>query len=197
MDLHEMWTLTIRSSCSIITRRRIVNAPSNVKLLFLFSAILFVAPLSGATAIAQDKVQVFEHIVRPAGWEFPKGSTAAKRDGGTESLPGSKIVRFRSLPVSGTFFFPAFFAKDGVLTLFNQEVSTTRLDELSAAGKIFGYTAIVFGVDTASAHRVWWIDLEGDGRFSDFSTLPFFPGLPSWLNAYRGKRGSFDDHVRP
>lgn len=125
----------------------------------------------------------YTRITNPQGWAIPKrsGTQVAQRMCGVSVEEPLRLNCFR---VEGEFFVPIYFATEQHLTLLQTQMSASVIGELRVGSKVIGYTALTFGVHTAGSMRVWWVDEDGLGKFSDFIVSSQIPDLPAWVGSH-------------
>jgi hypothetical protein len=148
---------------------------------FRMMSIMVVIVTCTATNGQGNGAGQFTKYIRAGGWEVPKPGERLEKCPAelSFSLTATEVVCYAS---STKIHIPNYHADDGSLAVNDEYVKPLHLGQLRSKGKIFGYTAVLFGVSTADARRAWWIDRDGDGIFSEICICSEFPGRPKWLD---------------
>lgn len=130
---------------------------------------------------SQSKVQHFSSVLNPSGWNIPifRSGSFFSKECTYISIPN---VRTKCLRAAKDFYIPIYYSEESQLVMLSQKVTTHAIVELSINNRVFGYTALVYGVETSGSRRVWWLDRNKTGRFTEFYSGPDYSKISSWLS---------------
>ena len=153
----------------------------------LIRHLLVVLAFLGLLQPARSKDHLDEHLlttfIQPYGWRVPgHAQDVTTHPGDGFDLNGNGILD-EAFVIQKSFTVPHHYLRGEALVIDDLAVNAKYLHRLSFKGKPFAYTAMVFGVHTAMAFRVWWMDESGSGSYTKIIYSVSFPGFPAWLHA--------------
>jgi hypothetical protein len=145
-------------------------------------ALIVALPTIGLAQSGTKQPPCFTSIINPGGWPIPKHGKALKP--GPSDWPGVPpeitFTEFALDPKVLTVI-PHYYVENNALVLYDFYYRGEGFTRFEAKGKPFAYTMFALGKYTGDAFNVWWVDLDGDGKFTSLQWELDFKQLPEWV----------------
>lgn len=126
--------------------------------------------------LSSANAEVVRFIRNPQGWPIPSHTVATPCEANLRDDRDTKCFK-----LEGVVVLPWYYMDGETLVMQTVRSRGRVLRELSVGGKVYGFSAIVVGVDAGPMRPACWIDEHGSGKFTLYGTFGCPKDLPDWV----------------
>jgi hypothetical protein len=124
----------------------------------------------------------FDRVVQPSGWTIPEHGPAQKHAtfAALRAPAGITYTEF-SMSRETVFSVPRHYVDGQSLVLLWGRFHATSMKRLEVDGTPFAFLLFAKSINTGDAADMWWLDRDGEGKYTEVRWNPDLAELPSWV----------------